>query len=220
MRIIGVSGSPRGRQSNTRKLVERVLEGAREAGAEVELVDLGEMKIEYCVACDYCHAKGPCSRKDEFAPLRERMLAADGLVFGSPLYFDTVTAQLKTLIDRLPQVVHCQQFLGKYACSVATSGSGDYQMAIDYMNGVLMRLGCSIVGGVGGAVAIPGSLQAAELSALALGRDLAQAITEQRQYPDQEPVHADMRERFQRLVTFRKDDWAWEYDYWKQQGWL
>ena len=220
MRIIGISGSPRGRQSNTRKLVERVLEGARGCGAEVELVDLGEMKIDYCIACDHCHAKGPCSRQDEFSPLRERMIAADGLVFGSPLYFDSVTAQLKTLIDRLPQVVHCQQFLGKYACSVATSGSGDYEMAIRYMNGLLMRLGCSVVGGVGGAVAIPGSLQAAEQDALALGRDLAQAITEQRKYPDQEPIHADMRERFKRLVTFRKDDWVWEHDYWNERGWL
>ena len=93
-------------------------------------------------------------------------------------------------------------------------------MAIDYMDGVLMRLGCSVVGGAGGAVAIPGSLQAAEQDTLALGRDLAQAIAERREYPDQEPVHADMRERFKRLVTFRKDEWAWEYEYWKEKGWI
>lgn len=138
MHIIGISGSPRGRRSETRRLVEKVLEGARAAGAEVEFVDLGDVRIDYCVACDSCHITGTCSRDDEFEPLREKLLAADGLVLGSPLYFNSVTAQLKTMIDRLAEIIHCQLFLGKYACSVCVSGGEEHDVGTSYMNDLLL----------------------------------------------------------------------------------
>ena len=220
MRILGISGSPRGQRSGTRRLVERVLEGTQAAGAEVELVDLSELNLAYCVACDSCHAIGTCSRTDEFGPLRDKMLAADGLVLGSPLYFNSVTAQLKTVIDRLADVIHCQLFLGKYACSVCVSGGPEHELGVTYMNGVLMRLGCAVVGGVGASRSIPGSFEAGERDAVALGRDLVQAIREKRAYPDQDEVHAAMHERFKRLITMNKDHWPHEYAYWLARNWL
>lgn len=113
MRILGISGSPRGQESNTRKLVERVVEGAKSVGAEAELVDLSEMNIAYCVACNACHITGKCTRKDDMIELHQKMLTCDGLVLGSPVYFSSVTAQLKTVIDRLSDVIHCQHFLGQ-----------------------------------------------------------------------------------------------------------
>jgi multimeric flavodoxin WrbA len=220
MRILGISGSPRGLRSGTRLLVERVLDGARVAGAEVEFVDLGDVYVAYCVACDSCHAKGTCSRTDEFAPLREKMLAADGLVLGSPLYFNSVTAQLKTVIDRLADVIHCQLFLGKYACSVCVSGGPEHELGVTYMNGVLVRLGCSAVGGVGASRSIPGSFEAGERDSARLGRDLVQAIQAKCTYPEQDAVHAEMRERFKRLITLNKDHWPHEYAYWLARNWL
>jgi multimeric flavodoxin WrbA len=220
MRILGISGSPRGLRSNTRRLVERVLEGAKSAGADVELVDLSGIDIAYCIACDLCHVKGTCSRVDEFGPLHAKMLDSDGLVFGSPVYFSAVTAQLKTLIDRLPQDIHCQTFLGTYACSVATAGSPETEETLAYMNNVLVRLGCTAVGSVGSAVAVPDSMLAAEQDAVAMGKDLVKAIQEQRRYPEQDAVHALMHERFKRLVTFRKDEWKYEYEYWDSKDWL
>ena len=220
MRILGISGSPRGHRSGTRRLVERVLEGAQAAGAEVELVDLGEVNIAYCVACDACHASGTCSRTDEFAPLREKLLAADGLVLGSPLYFNSVTAQLKTVIDRLADVIHCQLFLGKYACSVCASGGAEHDLGVSYMNGVLVHFGCTVVGGAGASRSIPGSFEAGERDAAALGRDLVQAIQEKRTYPEQDVVHAEMHGRFKRLITLNKDHWPHEYAYWRARNWL
>ena len=145
MHILAISGSPRGGLSNTRRLLDRVLEGARSGGAETELVDLGTMHIDYCIACGTCYVTGKCSRKDDFAALYEKMLASDGLVLGSPVYFSSVTAQLKTVIDRLSDAIHCQLFLGKYACSVATAGGQD-TATVGYMNDVLLRLGCTVVG--------------------------------------------------------------------------
>ncbi len=211
MHILGISGSPRGPRSNTRGLVERVLEGARVSGAEVEFFDLSTMNLAYCTACGACHVKGTCPIKDDIEPLLEKMLTADGLVLGSPLYFNGVTAQLKTVLDRLSHAIHCQLFLGAYACSVATSGSAEYDMALTYMNDLLVRLGCAVVGGVGAAASDPGALKAAGEDAFNLGRDLVQAIKERRTYPEQNAVHAAMRERFERLVSFNKDTWPCEY---------
>jgi multimeric flavodoxin WrbA len=219
MRILGISGSPRGRESRTRRLVERVLEGSQSAGAQVELADLSEMNIGCCLACGSCHVKGTCSRKDEFAPLYEKMLASDGLVLGSPVYFTNITAQLKTVIDRMSHAIHCQLLLGTYACSVATAGSA-YDPAVAYMSDVLVRFGCTVVGGTGGTMSVPESLRSAEQDAIALGRDLVQAVQEQRTYPEQDSVHAAMHERFKRLVGANKDNWPFEYDYWKSRNWL
>lgn len=220
MRVLAISGSPRGRQSNTRKLAEAVLQGAQSVGADVELVDLGELNLAYCIGCGVCHSIGTCSRKDEFEPLHEKMLTSEGLVLASPVYFASVTAQLKTVIDRLSDDIHCQRFLGKYACAVATSGGEESATAVDYMNDVLVRLGCTSVGGVGAAMAIPGDFEAALQSARALGVDLVQAFNEHRTYPDQDAIHAAMQERFRRLVSANKDTWTYEYEYWNDQGWV
>ena len=220
MRILAISGSPRGRNSNTRRLIERVLEGARSAGAETELVDLGEIKIDFCRACGTCHVKGTCVLDDDIEPLRAKMLAADGLVLGSPVYCEGVTAQLKTVFDRLADVVHCQMFLGKYACSVATSGGPEYDSVIDYTNDIMVRLGCAVAGGVGASMSIPGSFDAAQKAAVELGRDLVKAFEEKRTYPDQDKIHAAMHDRFKHLIIANKDNWPHEYEYWRSKGWL
>lgn len=214
MRILGISGSPRGRNSSTLQLVERVLEGAKAAGAETELIDVSQTRIDYCVGCNACHITGTCPRKDDMASIRDKMLTSDGLVLGSPLYFDSVTAQLKTLIDRLSGVVHCQMFLGKYACSVSTGGGPEWDMATTYMNNLLVRLGCAAVGSAGAAMGIPGAFETSEQEAVALGRDLMAAIQERREYPEQNTVHAAMHERFKYLITANKDNWPYEYGYW------
>jgi multimeric flavodoxin WrbA len=220
MHIVAITGSPRGKQSVTRSLVERVLEGAKSAGAETELVDVSSMDMSYCIACNTCHIKGQCVLDDDIVDLQEKMLQADGIVLGSPVYFNSVTAQMKTVMDRLSQVIHLQSFLGKYACSVVTAGGPEIDITLAYMNDELIRLGCTVVGGVGATISIPGSLEAAELNAVSMGRDLVKAIEEKRTYPDQDTAHAAMHERFKRLVAFNKDNWPYEYEYWVNQGWI
>lgn len=220
MRVIGISGSPRGEKSSSRRLLECVLEGAERAGAEVELIDLCKIKLDYCAACETCHISGACTRDDDFWHIHDKMLLSDGIVLASPVYFNSVTAQLKTAIDRLSDVIHCQKFLGKYACSVSTSGGPECDLALKYMNELLTRLGCSVVGGVGVTMSAPGSFEKAQQDAEALGKELALAISKKREYPEQMAVHSAMRERFKRLITANKDNWPYEYSYWAERGWL
>ena len=64
MKVLGINASPRGSKSETLKLVKAVLNGAKSAGAEVDLVDLCKLQIEYCNACGVCHKRGKCVKKD------------------------------------------------------------------------------------------------------------------------------------------------------------
>ena len=100
--VVGVSCSPR-RESNTEVLVERVLEGARDAGAETRLFAFSRMTVAPCKACQACK-EAPADRcviEDDMRPVYEALDNAQGLVLATPIYLDYVTAQAKTFIDRL-----------------------------------------------------------------------------------------------------------------------
>ncbi len=218
MKILGINASPRGSKSQTLRLVRAALDGARESGAETELVDLCQLDIEYCNACATCFAKGRCIFEDDFAELYQKILNVDGLILGSPNYFHTVTAQMKTMLDRMADAIHCQLLTGKYGCSVATAGSPSYDEVTDYLNKILMGFGANVVGQVGASPRLPGTMEAAEKEAFALGRELAEAIRDKRVYPDQEAVHQERRKYFKALVEMNKDIWTHEHEHWKRMG--
>jgi len=220
MKVLGIVASPHGSKSQTLRLVKAVLEGAKSAGAETEFVDLCKLKIQYCTACGVCYAKGRCIHKDDFDALYARMLASDGMVWGSPNYFRSVSAQMKTLIDRMADAIHCQLFTGKYGCAVATAGGPNYAETTDYINRILIGFGASAVGAAGGAAALPGSMDAAEVEARKLGQTLVDAIRAKRAYPEQEAAHSETRARFKNLVTMNRNVWPHEYEHWRKMGWL
>ena len=122
MKVIGLNASPKGKESNTLRLVNAVLAGASDGGAKTELVDLYELRIEYCTACGTCYATGECTLLDDFPDLFNRLLDADGIVLGAPNYIDSVPAPMKALFDRMADAIHCQMLSGKYGCSVCTAG--------------------------------------------------------------------------------------------------
>ena len=216
MKILGINGSPRGSRSQTLRLVEAVLDGAGSAGADVELVDLCKLQIEYCNGCLICCERGECVKKDDFAGLYQKMLSSDGIVFGSPNYIDSVTAQTKTLLDRMADTIHCQMFIGKYGCAVATAGGSGADEVVAYLNRVLQTLGANTVGGVGVVLGgDPETIVPAEGRAYELGKKLAKAIATRETYPEQEKLHAAMQERMRALVTANKDRWHHEYDFWQ-----
>ena len=101
MKVIGFNGSPR-KGANTVTLVETVLKGAADKGAETRLVNLNELNIKGCQGCEACKkAPGKCAFKDDLQPLLQEMTECDAIVLGSPIYWFRVSAQLKMLIDRL-----------------------------------------------------------------------------------------------------------------------
>ena len=220
MKILAINGSPRGSRSQTLRLVQAVLDGARSAGADVEVVDVSNLQIEYCTGCQVCYERGECIMEDDFVELYQKMLESDGIVFGSPNYINSVTGQIKTMLDRMADAIHCQAFIGKYGCAVATAGGSRADEVVDYLNGVLRTLGATTVGGVGVVLGgdPEGAMVPAEERASELGKRLAEAIAKKETDPEQEQFHAEMQIRMRALVTANKDRWHHEYDYWKAAG--
>jgi multimeric flavodoxin WrbA len=99
MKILAISCSPDANGSSV-TLLNRALEGAKKDGAEVELWSASGKDIRPCGACRSCGKTGKCVVKDDVAPLQEKMLAADGIIFGVPVYFYGMAAQAKCIMDR------------------------------------------------------------------------------------------------------------------------
>lgn len=97
--ILILSGSPR-KGGNSDVLCDQFAKGAKEAGHAVEKIRVAEKNIGYCRACYACKAGGKCVIQDDMAEILQKMIDADVLVMASPVYFYSIDAQLKTLIDR------------------------------------------------------------------------------------------------------------------------
>jgi len=99
MKILALSFSPR-QDGNTELLLGEVLRGAGLQGAETELCRIAEKSIHPCDGCISCWIEGECHFKDDMREVYGKMLDADGIIFGTPVYFYNMTAQGKAVIDR------------------------------------------------------------------------------------------------------------------------
>ncbi|MCR5611673.1 MAG: flavodoxin family protein [Clostridiales bacterium] len=99
-KVLILSGSPR-KGGNSDLLCDEFMRGAIEAGNEVEKIRVAEKKIGYCSGCYYCVTSGGvCAKKDDMAEILQKMIDADVIVLSSPVYFYSIDAQLKAVIDR------------------------------------------------------------------------------------------------------------------------
>ncbi len=106
MKILAINGSSRGDKGHTGVLLDRLLAGARTAGAEGEVVTLAKLKINRCLACGQCHTaaqrlKCVYAQTDDVAGIFAQMAAADLLIYATPVYLFGISGLLKTFLDRL-----------------------------------------------------------------------------------------------------------------------
>lgn len=99
MKVLGIAGSPR-RGGNTDLLLAEVMRGAVSRGAEVKTIILSDLDIAPCQHCDACLEAGKCKVDDDMQMVYRELEAADRIVLASPIQFMSVTAQMKTMIDR------------------------------------------------------------------------------------------------------------------------
>ncbi len=97
--VLILSGSPR-KSGNSDLLCDAFLKGAAEAGHRVEKIRVAEKRIGFCRGCYACKGTGVCAIRDDMGQILQKMVDADVLVLASPVYFYSIDAQLKALIDR------------------------------------------------------------------------------------------------------------------------
>jgi multimeric flavodoxin WrbA len=97
--IVAIYGSPR-RRGNTATLLKHAVQGAVDAGAQVDEIILRDLKISPCLEIYACKKEGRCAIKDDFQHVVDQILSAKGLILASPIFFYTVSAHTKILMDR------------------------------------------------------------------------------------------------------------------------
>lgn len=105
MKVLAFNGSPR-KTWNTATLLNKALEGAASQGAETELIHLYDLNFKGCKSCFACKTKGSksygkCAVKDDLAPILEKVEEADAIILGSPIYFGTVSGEMRSFMERL-----------------------------------------------------------------------------------------------------------------------
>ena len=155
MKVIGFSGSPRN-EGNTAWVINRILEGAKERGAETQAWYSGDLEIKPCKGCLGCVQSGQCVVDDDMQKLYPALKQADALVFGSPVYMGQMSAQAKIFTDRLfaqitprfsPQFK--EENAGKKLVLAFTQGNPDpgmFQAYFDYTKSMFQLLEFDVVG--------------------------------------------------------------------------
>ena len=139
MNITVLNGSPR--KMNTSFMVDAFREGAEAAGHEVEEIRVGKMNISGCLACGYCHdrGEGKCVQMDDFLMVRPALENCDMIVFASPIYYFTMTAQIQAAIQRmycfltLPKAKKAAMLLSSMSPGVYDGAIGEYKGILNYM---------------------------------------------------------------------------------------
>lgn len=125
-KVLILSGSPR-KNGNSDILCNEFMKGATESGNEVEKIRVTEKKIGFCRACYACKGTGVCAIKDDMAEILQKMIDADVIVLASPVYFYSIDAQLKALIDRT--VARWLEVKNKEFYYIVTAADGENESA-------------------------------------------------------------------------------------------
>lgn len=131
--ILIISASPR-KGGNSDTLCDEFLRGAKDSGNNAEKIFLRDKKINYCTGCGVCNNTHKCVQKDDMAEILDKMVKADVIVLATPVYFYTMDAQLKTLIDRtVPRYV---EISGKEFYFIVTAADTDKSMLKKTLDGL------------------------------------------------------------------------------------
>lgn len=136
--VLIISSSPR-KGGNSDVLCDQFMKGAKESGNQVTKIRLAELNVEYCSACYACKKVGHCVKQDDMEQVITKMKAADVIVLATPVYFYTMCAQMKTMIDRTLGGAQKAGLENKefYLIATAADGKAEMERTIDGLRGYL-----------------------------------------------------------------------------------
>ncbi len=219
--IVAVNGSPHAGIGNTSQMIEMLRPTLAREGFELEVIQLADLDIQYCTGCGFCMEKGKCWIDDDHRRVTEKLLKAQGIILASPVYFFSVTGQMKTFLDRSLAFGHKPRSTWKPGLAISVSaGLGETDVA-SYLGFVIRTFGAFPVGTLTAMAVQPGGFWgkgAVEARAEDLARDLARAIKENRRYP---ATDRDLRyyQFMGNLVQSQKDMvMKHDFQYWQEHG--
>lgn len=137
-KILIISSSPR-KGGNSDLLCDEFIRGASEAGHKTEKVFLRDKNIHCCIGCGVCNSTAKCVQSDDMEQILESMVEADVIVLATPVYFYTMDAQLKTLIDRtVPRYTEMRNKEIYYIMTAADEEIEHMQKTVESLRGFTM----------------------------------------------------------------------------------
>jgi len=218
MNILIINGSPRGLKGNTGQLITAFVNMLQLEGVDSEVINLGDIKLNPCTGCEACSRTGACVIKDDVAGIQKKMLAADGFVYASPNYMMNVSGHIKMFMDRCFTHVHCQTMVGKYGAALVSSAGPIFDTIEEYLLSVQGFLGCWKVGSAGACVMQledEDEIKTVQAEVAELARKQIAAIKTGEPIADQVDDREQLFAMMQFMVSNKRDDWPYEYQYWK-----
>lgn len=148
MMVVGISGSPR-KGGNTEFLLNEALGVALERDFGVERLFCSEMKVGFCMDCGNCAKGKACPEEDDMPIILDALEKADGIIAASPVYFGSVTAQLKSVFDRtIPLRRQGMKLKDKVGCGITIGGArnGGQEKAMESIHAWMHIHGMIVVG--------------------------------------------------------------------------
>ena len=145
MKIIIINGSHRKNGSTALILNGLSEELKKRDDVDVQIVNVADLSLNYCIGGSKCYKTGKCIHKDDLEALSATISTADGIIFGSPTYASNVSAQMKTIIDRGHFVME-QLLSGKYVINVATYENYGGTDTAKILNRITSYSGANITG--------------------------------------------------------------------------
>jgi multimeric flavodoxin WrbA len=146
MNILGIGGSPR-KGGNTEILMNEAIGAARAAGCETTLFLMSGKHVAPCDACGTCFQVGGCVIQDDMQELYKMLEWADGVIFGSPVYFGSVSAQMKTVMDRMFALLRQRALKDKVAGALVVTRRVGAIQARSLLYGFCIAQGMIVAGG-------------------------------------------------------------------------
>lgn len=160
LKVIAINGSAR-KGKNTALMLRAVLSELETWGVSTEMLELTEYDLNYCKSCNHCLTHSSCRIEDGMAYIGEKLQEAQGVVLGSPNYFNNVSGQLKVFMDRT-RFLHMTDPLleGKVGGAVVVSGlrNGGQELTMQIMEKFFINHGMLIANGREGQIGIRGEM--------------------------------------------------------------
>jgi multimeric flavodoxin WrbA len=157
MKVLGIVGSPR-KKGNTEIMMREVLKTVHSAGCETEMFLMSEKQVAPCDACGTCFEIGSCVIKDDMQELYAMMERAQAIVFGSPVYFGSVSAQMKAVMDRMFALLGRRALKDKVAGALVVTRRVGAIQARSLLNSFCIAQGMIVAGGAIGYGREPGDV--------------------------------------------------------------
>ena len=188
MKVLAIGGSPR-KNGHTNYLIHQALAELEVQGMETEKIILNECTLSPCQAHRNCASSTECMMKDDGIEILEKYSQADGLILASPVYFGSISAQMKTFMDRTFFLfMHGLEMNAKCAGLIAIAGRAGAEETLNELNKFVRRIPdiklFKLAGNSGSPDTDPKELTELAEKAKAMGRQMANALISIKKRPD------------------------------------